>query len=121
MRNMGPPLTSRGAGKPARPPTVWTNRARFSETSGSARRTSNGTPGTTIAFGPRGNVRRADEAAPSVTGLDDLTVFDLDPPPQEIRLAEAVLVPELAEVGRRNLIRRRLVVVPHAELERKLR
>src|SRR5204862_6515518 len=52
MRNNGRPLTRRGAGNPARPPTVCTKRTLSSLTSGSERIISNATPGTTIDLGP---------------------------------------------------------------------
>ena len=55
MRKNGFCVTRRGAGKPARPPTVCTKRTALSLTSGSACRTSNATPGMTSFLTPRLN------------------------------------------------------------------
>jgi hypothetical protein len=65
--------------------------------------------------------RRAHEAAAAVTGVDDPAVLDLDLPGRQIRLAEAVGVPQPAQIAGAQAIGRRLVVVADAELERQLR
>ena len=61
----GRPVTLRGAGNPARPPTVCTKRTLASPTSGSWRSTSNGTPGIVMSVSPRLKVVEPTRPAPS--------------------------------------------------------
>jgi hypothetical protein len=69
--------------------------------------------------GAHADGRGADVAAPKVPGVHDPTVLDLDERPELVRLAEPIRRPELLEVGQG--VRRRLVVVGDAQLERDLR
>src|SRR5262249_12742124 len=55
------------------------------------------------------------------TGTDDGAVFDLDPRPQIVRLAETVGVAEPSQIAGFEAVGRRLVVMADTELERQLR
>jgi hypothetical protein len=60
---------------------------------------------------------RADVARALVPVSDDLAVLDLDPAPEVIGLAEAVLVAQSLEVTLADLVGRRFVVVADPHLE----
>ena len=120
IRKYGLPLTSRGWGKPARPPTVWTKRTESSRTSGSDRRTSNATPGIVMSFTPKLKVVEPTSPAALMPVADDLAVLDLDPGPELVRLAKAVRVTQPLEITLGQLLGRRVVVVPDPDLEREL-
>ena len=61
--------------------------------------------------------RRADVARALVPVPDDLAVFDFDPGPEVIGLAEAVFVAQAREIAGSDPVGRRLVVVADPELE----
>src|SRR6266508_4433906 len=71
-------------------------------------------------LGPETEGRRTDETAAFVAVTDDLAVLDLDPGPELIRLPKAICLAQPLEVALLEPIRRRLVVMADAELERDL-
>src|SRR5205085_7059082 len=70
---------------------------------------------------PEAEGGRADVRLAALPVVDDPAVLDLDPPPEVVRLAEAVLVAQPWEVALLQPVGRRVVVVPDPELERQLR
>jgi hypothetical protein len=71
--------------------------------------------------GPEAESRRSHQAATRLAVVDDLAVLDLDPRAEAIGLAEAVAGVQPLEIAFLQTVRRWLVVVADAELERNLR
>jgi hypothetical protein len=80
IRKNGLPATRRGAGKPARPPTVWTKRTRGLPDLGIRTQNLERNPGNDHVLDAETARRRANEASTLLAVADDPSLLDLDPP-----------------------------------------